>query len=107
MCVRAPANALHSVCSPQSKSIYCEANGHGRESKQAHGLIRVWQPACFRSGPLGFLNFSLAADSGEVDAEVQAFSGGVGIGTWRLCKHRWGRSEFYKRVERFKCWMQM
>lgn len=40
VCVRAPANALYSDCSPQSESIYSQANGHGRESKQTHCLIR-------------------------------------------------------------------
>lgn len=42
MCVyvRAPANALYSDRSPQSKPIYSQANSHGRESKQTHGLIR-------------------------------------------------------------------
>lgn len=30
MCARAPANALYSDCSPQSKSIYSQANGHGQ-----------------------------------------------------------------------------
>lgn len=38
--VRAPANALYSDRSPQSKPIYSQANSHGRESKQTHGLIR-------------------------------------------------------------------
>lgn len=40
VCVRAPANALCSDGSPQSKPIYSQANSHGRESKQTHGLIR-------------------------------------------------------------------
>lgn len=40
VCVRAPVNALCSDCSPQSKSIYFQANSRGRESKQTHCLIR-------------------------------------------------------------------
>lgn len=51
-CVRAPANALYSDCSPQSKSIYSQANGHGRESKQTYCLIRFGSRCVFAQGRL-------------------------------------------------------
>lgn len=71
VCVRAPANALYSDCSPQSKSIYSAANSLGRESKQTHCLIRFGSQCVFARGRLIFMSFSLIVKRPEdVDAEV-------------------------------------
>lgn len=72
MCERTPANALYSDCSPQSESIYCQANGHAWESKQTHCLIRVGSPCVYLLKAIWFMKlFSFIVEKPEdVSAEV-------------------------------------
>lgn len=107
MCVRAPANALYSDCSPQSKSIYSQANGHGRESKQTHCLIRFGSRRVFAQGRLIFMSFPLIVERPEeVDAGVQAFAGEMiqwesdrNMKVMQAYVHRRGRSECCEEVK--------
>lgn len=65
LCVRASANALFSDRSPQSESIYSQANSHGRESKQTHRLIRFGSRRVFAQGRFDFMSFPLIVERPE------------------------------------------
>lgn len=91
VCVRALANALYSDCSPQSKSIYSQANSHGRESKQTHCLIRFGSRCVFAQGRLILWVFpSLWSSPAKLMRRFRRSLGewfsGNRMGTWRLCK---------------------
>lgn len=100
MCVRAPANAVYSDHSPQSKSIYSQADSPGRESKQTQRLIRFGSRRVFARGRFDFMSFPLIVERPEeVSAGVSAVAWGMTqwetdkiVKVTQACMHRGGHS---------------
>lgn len=104
LCVRAPASALYSDCSPQSKSIYSQANSGGRESKQTHCLIMFGSLCVFAGGRLILWVFpSLWRGRRTLMRRFRRSPGGMfqwesdrNMKVTQACMHRGGHSKCYR-----------